>query len=121
MAPKNMRQIDYWLYMDGSKLYGDSRDQLDSLIETVRIFSHDIQITFNLDKYVVIELRTERKVDSFGVQFPEDEHIREVNRERYKYLDVLLLSQMMNIKVKEKVSSEYTIGVKMMNCGMYKG
>lgn len=41
--------------MDELKLYGKNRDQLDSIVQTVRIFSEDMQVLFGLDMCAVLE------------------------------------------------------------------
>ena len=41
--------ISHLLYMDDLKLYGRNSDQLNGLLHTVRTFSDDIQIKFDLD------------------------------------------------------------------------
>lgn len=41
--------------MDELKLYGKNRDQLDSIVQTVRIFSEDMQVLFGLDMCTVLE------------------------------------------------------------------
>ena len=40
---KEMTPINHLLFMDDLKLYGANKDQLDSLIQVVRIFSQDIK------------------------------------------------------------------------------
>ena len=44
------------------KLYGASKDQLDSLIQVVRIFSQDIKMSFGLEKRAILEMRRGRQV-----------------------------------------------------------
>ena len=43
---KDMKPINHLLFMDDLKLYGASKNQLDSLIQVVRIFSQDINMSF---------------------------------------------------------------------------
>jgi len=61
---KDMTPINHLLFMDDLKLYGANRDQLDSLIQVVRIFSQDIKMSFGLEKCAVLEMRRGRQVDS---------------------------------------------------------
>ena len=53
--------------MDDLKLYAASKDQLDSLVQVVRIFSQDIKMSFGLDKCAVLEMRRGREVGSSGI------------------------------------------------------
>ena len=45
--------ISHLLYMYDLKLYGRKSDQLDGLLDTVRIFSDNIQMKFGLDRCAV--------------------------------------------------------------------
>ena len=46
---RGMKPINHLLFMDDLKLYSASKDQLDSLVQSVRIFSQDIRMSFGLD------------------------------------------------------------------------
>ena len=61
--------INHSLFLDDLKLYGANRDQLDSLIQTVRIFFGDIQMSFGLEKCAVLERKRGRRVDGTGIEF----------------------------------------------------
>ena len=61
---KDTKPINHLLFMDDLKLYGSSKDQLDSLVQVVRIFSQDIRVLFGLDKCEVLEMRRGRQVGS---------------------------------------------------------
>ena len=56
-----------------------SKDQLDSLIQVVRI-SQDIKTSFRLGKYAVLEMRRGKQADSGGIDLPDDQHIGEIGR-----------------------------------------
>ena len=85
---KDMTPINHLLSMDDLKLYGANKDQLDSLIQVVRIFSQDIKMSFGLEKCAVLEMRRGRQVDSNGINLPDDHHIGEIGEEGYKYLGI---------------------------------
>jgi len=53
-----------------------------------------------------------RQVGSSGVDLPDDQHIREVEEEGYKYLGILQLDKTLNTKMKGKITSEYVRRVK---------
>ena len=88
---KEMMPINHLLFMDDLMLYGASKDQLDSLVQVVRIFSQDIKILFGLDKNAVLEMRRGRQIDSSGIELPDGQHIGEIEEEDYKYLGILQL------------------------------
>ena len=109
---KDATPINHLLFMDDLKLYGVNKDQLDSLIQVVRIFSQDIKMSFGLEKCAVLEIRRGRQVDSNGIDLPDDQHIGEIGEEGYKYLGILQLDQNLNTKMKVKITSEYIRRVK---------
>ena len=109
---KDMTPINHLLFMDDLKLYGANKDQLNSLIQVVRIFSQDIKMSFGLEKCAVLEMRRGRQVDSSGINLPDDQHIGEIGEEGYKYLGILQLDQNLNTKMKVKITSEYIRRVK---------
>ena len=94
------------------KLYGASKDQLDSLVQVERIFSQDIKMSFGLETCAVLEMRRGRQVGSFGIELPDDQHIGEIEEEGYKYLGILQLDQALNTKMKGKITSQYIRRVK---------
>lgn len=102
-------------------MYGASKDQLDSLIQVVRIFSQDIKMSFGLDKCAVLEMRRGRQVDSSGIDLPDDQHIGEIGEEGYKYLGVLQLDQNCNTEMKGKITSEYIRRVKKLGRSKLNG
>ena len=81
-----MTSINHLLFMDDLKFYGTNKDQLDSLIQVVRIFSQDIKTSFVLEMCAVLEIRRGRQVHSSGIDLPDDQHIGEIGEEGYKYL-----------------------------------
>ena len=50
-------KINHLLFMDDSKLDSKSEKTLDSLIQTVCIFSNDIKIEFGINKCVILVLK----------------------------------------------------------------
>ena len=72
--------------MDDLKLYGSNRNQLDSLIQTVRIFSEDIHMKFGLEKCSILEMKQENKVNSTGIELPDQSKIGEASDQGYKHL-----------------------------------
>ena len=70
--------------MDDLKLYGAIKDQLDSLIQVVRIFSEDIKMSSGLESTLSWKLEKGR-VDSSGIDLPDNQHIGEVEEGAYRY------------------------------------
>lgn len=108
---RKMKAVNHLLFMDDLKLDGASQDQIDSLIQVVRIFLQDIRMLFRLDKCAVLEMRRERQVSSSGIDLPDDQHIREVEEEGYQYFGILQLDKTLNTKRKSKIT-EYARRIK---------
>ena len=89
---KEMKVINHLLFMDDLKLYAASKDQLDFVIQSVRIFSQDIRMSFGLDKCAVLEMKRGKKQHSSGLELPNAASMREVEDAGYKYLGILQLN-----------------------------
>ena len=48
------RKINYLLFMDDLKLYSQSEKRLDSLVQTVHLFSEDIIMEFVIEKCAML-------------------------------------------------------------------
>ena len=53
----NKTKVNHLLFMDDLKLYARTESQLDSLIQSVRIFSNDIGMKFAIVKCAVLVLK----------------------------------------------------------------
>ena len=62
--------------MDDLKLYAKSEKDLESLIQTVRIFSEDIGMEFGLDKCAVMIMKRGKQIEANGVRLPDEKKIR---------------------------------------------
>ncbi|MEM7264393.1 MAG: reverse transcriptase domain-containing protein [Pseudomonadota bacterium] len=107
-------QVNHLLFMDDLKLYGQSKEQIDALVEVTRIFSRDIGMAFGLDKCAVIEMKRGAKVKSEGIVLPTGEQMKEVEDEGYRYLGVLEGAGMKNKEMKHNIGKEYLRRVKLL-------
>ena len=93
--------------MDGLKLFGKSEDQIDSLIQTVFIFSEDIGMEFGLKKSGAVILKKGKLVKFDGIHLPNQEIMKEVDENGYTYLGILELDEIKEHEMKIKVTAEY--------------
>ena len=94
--------------MDDLKLHSKSEKALDSLIQTVRIFSEDIGMQFGIDKCAMLVRKKGRIVKSDGIQLPNDKVIKTLEEgQSYKYLGLLEAGEVMVNGMKDKVKKEY--------------
>ncbi len=61
--------------MDDLQLYGKKEKELDSLVQTVRVFSQDIRMEFGIDKCAMIVLKRGKLVMSDGIKLPDAKEI----------------------------------------------
>jgi len=69
---KQAKLINHLLFMDDLKVYASNKNQLESLIKTVSIFSKDIKMEFGLSKCAILELRRGRVVNTEGIDLGEE-------------------------------------------------
>ena len=94
--------------MDDLKLYAKTPNQLDSLMQTVRIFSNDIGMKCGIEKCAVLIIKRGKMTQSEGITLPDDTNIRSLKEgEGYKYLGVLDADVMLHRQMKKKIKKEY--------------
>ena len=65
-SSENKEKINYLLFMDDLKLYSRSEKGLDSLVQTVHVFSEDIGMEFGIEKCAMLVMEKEKIVKSVG-------------------------------------------------------
>ena len=105
---RNRGKLNHLLFMDDLKLYGKSLRELDSLVETTRIYSKDIGMEFGISKCAMLEMKRGKVVDSNGIDLPSGETIKALeSNDGYKYLGIIQCDATKNTEMKEMLSKEY--------------
>ena len=102
--------VNHLLFMDDLKLYGKNENQVDSLIQSVRIVSGDMQMKFGISKCATLIMKRGKVIQSEGIHLPGDKNIRSLkseDNEGYKYLGVLEADDIKHGEMKEKIQKEY--------------
>ena len=86
---KEGESINHLLFMDDLKLYGNDERRIDSLINTVRVFSDDIRMAFGLKKCGVVVMKRGKVVKYDGVDLPDGRRMKSVEEDGHKYLGIL--------------------------------
>ena len=81
--------ISHLLYLDDLKLYSKSEEDMATLVNTVRIFSDDIGMSFGFNKCANIVVERGKVVDSADVSLPGGTIEALPISASYKYLGVL--------------------------------
>ena len=101
---KNRPRVNHLLYMDDLKLYAKDKKELNTLIQTVRVFSKDIGMDFGIEKCAMIQMKRGKFVMSEGIELPNGKKIRSLDdQEGYKYLGILQFDDIKHGEVKEKL------------------
>ena len=106
---KDKTKINHLLYMEDVKLFGKNKREIDSLMNTVRIFSGDICMEFGIDKCATVVLKRGKfDKENNDLVLSNDEIIKSLDENTsYKYLGILETENIKNSEMKEQVISEY--------------
>ena len=105
---KVREKVNHLLFMDDLKLYAKDETSLDSLIQTVRIFSKDIGMQFGIDKCTMLSLKRGNIVTSEEIKLRDKSLIKSMkNGKSYKYLGILQADRIKHKEMKDEVGREY--------------
>ena len=94
--------------MDDLKLYSCNEKELDSLVQTIHIFSKDIGMEFSIEKCAMLVIEKGKIVKSVGIELPDSKvNKSQQERQTYKYLGILEAERFLGEEMKLKVSKEY--------------
>ena len=83
---ESKEKINHLLFMDDLKLYSRSEKGLDSLVQTVYVFSEDIGMDFGIEKCAMLVMEKGKIVRSVGIELPDGKVIKSLQEgESYKY------------------------------------
>ena len=103
--------IIHLLFMDALKLYSRDEKGLESLVETIRVFSEDIGMEFGIDKCALLKMEKGKIVKSVGIELPNGKVINLLlEGESYKYLGILQAGRFLEEEMKLKVSKDFLEG-----------
>ena len=95
---------NHLLFMDDLELCVKDEKQLDSLVNTVQIFSLDIGMEFGIDKSGILVMKRGRCKKSEGIKLPNDQEIKEINVDNgHKYLGILEADGTKDKEMKENI------------------
>ena len=84
---ESKEKINDLLFIDDLKLYSQSEEELDSLVQTVRVFSEDIGMEFGIEKCAMLVMKKGKIVKSVSIEMPDVKVIKSLQEgESYKYL-----------------------------------
>ena len=91
-------------YTADIKLYCRSEKGLDSLVQTICVFSEDIGMEFDIEKCTMLVMEKGNIVKSVGIELSDGKIINSLQEgESYKYLKILEANQFLEEKMKLNV------------------
>ena len=77
--------------------------ELDSLTQTVRVFSKNIGMDFGIEKRSMLVMKRGKKTKSDGIMLPDDTEIKSLkDGEGYKYLGILQIDAVQEKEMKSQ-------------------
>ena len=73
---ESKEKINHLLFMDDLKLYSRSEKGLDSLLQTIRVFSEDVGMGFGIEKSAVLFMEKGKIVKSVVIELPNGKVIK---------------------------------------------
>ena len=108
LIAKDGQTLSHLLYLDYLKLFAKSRNELESLVKTVKLFSDAIHMKFGIDKCATASLTRGKLSVCDDLAVSEDTVIPALNSfDSYKYLGVFELDQFKEKRMKEIIVSSY--------------
>ena len=103
---ESKEKINHLLFMADLKLYSQRDKGLDSLVQTVRVFSEDKGMEFGIEKCAMLVMEKGKIVNSVGIELPDGKVIKSLQEgESYKYLGILEADKFLEEKTKLNVSN----------------
>ena len=110
---ESKEKINHLLFMDDLKLFSGSEKGLDSLVQTVRVFSEDIGMELDIEKCAMLVMEKGKIVKDVGMEMPDGKIINSLQEgESYKYLGILETDRLLVGEMKLNVSKEYIRGLR---------
>ena len=84
---KSQVKINHSMYMDDIKLFAKDKKELETLIQTVRIYGQDIKIEFGIEKCAMLIMKNGKRHMKGEVELPNEVIIRTLGeKETNRYL-----------------------------------
>ena len=79
---KSQKKINHLIYMDEIKLFAKNEKELETLIQTVRIYSQNIGMEFGIEKCVMLVMKSSKRHLTEEVELPNQVVIRALGEKK---------------------------------------
>ena len=94
--------------MDDINLFPKNENELETLMQAVRIYSQDRGMEFGIGKCAMLVMKSAKRHLTDGTELPNQVKIRTLEeKETFKYLDILEADTIKQVEMKEKIKKEY--------------
>ena len=105
---RNEPKVNHLLFMDNLKRYASNETSLESLIQTVRVFSNDIRMDFEVEKCVILTMKKGHIPNSDRMVLRNKKTMKDLKQwDNCKYLGVIQADGTKQHEMKEKLKTEY--------------
>ena len=104
---KTGEKLNHLLFMNDLKIFAKSARGTNGLVSTVKILKNDIGMELAIKECGVLVLKRGNVVSSEEVKMPDGERIKEVEKNRYRYLGILEYNKIKESKLKQNFRREY--------------
>ena len=106
--PESKQKINHILFMDDLKLYSRNEKGLNSLVQTVSVFSEDVGMEFGIEKCAMLAMQRINILKLVRIELPNGKVINSLQEcESYKYLGILEADEFLEEKIKLNLSKKY--------------
>ena len=104
---RSQEKINHLMYMDDIKLFAKNEKELETLIDTVRIYSQDIGMEFGIEKCTMLVMKSGQRHRTDGIELPNQDKIRTLGEnDANKYLGILEADAIKQVQMKDKIQEE---------------
>ena len=104
----NGQKVNHLLFMDDLKLYASNEKSLESLIQTVRVFSNDIGMEFGVEKCTVLTMKKRKMATSDETALPNKTTMKVLKEgDSYEYFGIIQTGGTKHHEMKEKINTQY--------------
>ena len=93
--------------MDNLRLFAKTKNQIDSLVQTVHMFSENIGMQFGIRKCGVLITEKRQVIRTDGIRLPAGQHMKDSDETGYTYLGILETDKTKEKEMKERFSKEH--------------
>ena len=100
-------KLNHLLFMDNLRLFAKTKNQIDSLVQTVHMFSENIGMQFGIRKCGVLITEKRQVIRTDGIRLPAGQHMKDSDETGYTYLGILETDKTKEKEMKERFSKEH--------------